>query len=541
MVGEVGGELGRVRALADRDEDRVVAGDRARDVGQAGVVDRVGERGGEAARGVDHEQLAGRDHRAGPVAQRGGELLEPAQVGGARKRVDEPAVAVSHLHEPELGDVARDGRLHGVDPLAAERLGELGLRREVALLDQARIAPWRSSFVVIPSPESGLTQEVDRQVGLVLGDRQRRRDPQRGLAGGADEQVVLERRERDRPGRPVELDREQEPGAARLGERAAKRAPISRTCASRSSSIASTTAQAAAHDTGLPPKVEAWSPGTKPVGAASETSSAPIGRPFASPFASVTASGRTPCAARRRTRRSGRRRSAPRRRRASRRARRRAPRASASVSVVSGRTPPSPWTGSRKIAAVSGPDGAGERLGRREADARDERLERRPLRRLAGDRERAHRAPVERAFERDELGLPGRLARPLDRRLDRLGARVAEERVRAAEPVGEQPGELLHRLGRVEVRDVPEPLELLLRGLERRRVAVAEADDGDPGDEVEVALAVVGDQPAALAVDERDREAGVGREQRRAGEDGHAAGHRSVSADRRRRRRRGRR
>ena len=65
---------------------------------------------------------------------------------------------------------------------------------------------------------------------------------------------------------------------------------------------------------------------------------------------------------------------------------------------------------------------------------------------------------------------------------------------------------------------MPEPLELLLRGLERRGMAVAEADDGDPGDQVEVALAVVGDQPAALAVDERDGEARVGREQRRAGE-----------------------
>ena len=42
---------------------------------------------------------------------------------------------------------------------------------------------------------------------------------------------------------------------------------------------------------------------------------------------------------------------------------------------------------------------------------------------------------------------------------------------------------------------MPEPLELLLRGLERRRMAVAEADDGDAGDQVEVALAVVGDQP----------------------------------------------
>ena len=39
-----------------------------------------------------------------------------------------------------------------------------------------------------------------------------------------------------------------------------------------------------------------------------------------------------------------------------------------------------------------------------------------------------------------------------------------------------------------------------------------------PGDEVEEAPPVVGDQPAALAVHERDREARVRRKQRRAGE-----------------------
>ena len=75
-----------------------------------------------------------------------------------------------------------------------------------------------------------------------------------------------------------------------------------------------------------------------------------------------------------------------------------------------------------------GPDVLGERLGRREARAGDERLERRALRGLPGDRERAERAPVERAVERDDLAAAGRLARPLERGLDRLGARVAEER-----------------------------------------------------------------------------------------------------------------
>ena len=55
--------------------------------------------------------------------------------------------------------------------------------------------------------------------------------------------------------------------------------------------MVSTTAQAAAHETGLPPKVEAWSPGTKPVGAASETRSAPIGERFAAQLPETRGAG----------------------------------------------------------------------------------------------------------------------------------------------------------------------------------------------------------------------------------------------------------
>ena len=50
-------------------------------------------------------------------------------------------------------------------------------------------------------------------------------------------------------------------------------------------------------------------------------------------------------------------------------------------------------------------------------------------------------------------------------------------------------------------------------------MAVTEADDRDPGDEVEVALPVVGDQPGALPVDERHGEAGVGGQEWGAGEE----------------------
>ena len=74
--------------------------------------------------------------------------------------------------------------------------------------------------------------------------------------------------------------------------------------------------------------------------------------------------------------------------------------------------------------------------------------------------------------------------------------------------------ELDLRLRPVEVRDVPEPLELRLRGRERRRVAMPERDDGDAGAEVEVALAVGVDELAAVALDEGHVGARVGRHDR---------------------------
>ena len=60
---------------------------------------------------------------------------------------------------------------------------------------------------------------------------------------------------------------------------------------------------------------------------------------------------------------------------------------------------------------------------------------------------------------------------------------------------------------------MPEPVELRVRGGERRGVAMAEPDDGDAGEEIEVAAAGVVDQPRAVAFDERDVEARVGRKQ----------------------------
>ena len=66
----------------------------------------------------------------------------------------------------------------------------------------------------------------------------------------------------------------------------------------------------------------------------------------------------------------------------------------------------------------------------------------------------------------------------------------------------------------IEVRRVPEPVELRVRGGERRRVAVAEPDDGDARGEVEVRAARVVDEPDAVALDERDARRRIRRQQR---------------------------
>src|SRR5205814_8683051 len=136
----------------------------------------------------------------------------------------------------------------------------------------------------------------------------------------------------------------------------------------------------------------------------------------------------------------------------------------------------------------------------RERDTRQERLERTPLRRLPGRGERAERPPVERPFERDDSRLARRLARVLQRGLDRLGARVAEERLRAAEALREPLGERRHRLAPVQVRDVPDALELLARGGGGGRMDMPEPDYGDPAAAIGGAAPVGAVRPGALSL-----------------------------------------
>ena len=149
-----------------------------------------------------------------------------------------------------------------------------------------------------------------------------------------------------------------------------------------------------------------------------------------------------------------------------------------------------------------------------ERDAGDERAESLPFGRLTGGREGAQRPAVEAALERDDPGAAGRLAGDLERGLVGLGAGVAEEGPATGEALREQGGELQHRLRPVEIGRVPEAVELLVGGRERRRGEVSEADDGDPGHEVEVLAAGVVPDAAAIAPHDRDIGPRVGRQHR---------------------------
>ncbi len=106
-------------------------------------------------------------------------------------------------------------------------------------------------------------------------------------------------------------------------------------------------------------------------------------------------------------------------------------------------------------------------------------------------------------------------ARHLDRAFHRLGAGIAEENdvgeARLAQPRGDALG-----LGNlVEVGDVPDLLRLLGDGGDEPRMSMAERVDGDAGAEIEVALAVGGDEPRALAPLKSKIDARIGRQQMR--------------------------
>src|SRR5260370_27214368 len=119
---------------------------------------------------------------------------------------------------------------------------------------------------------------------------------------------------------------------------------------------------------------------------------------------------------------------------------------------------------------------------------------------------------MERAEGSDDLVRAGAIARsPLARDLDRglvgLGARVAEKDARRKRKLDQAARELDLRLREVEVRRVDEGPGLCGDCAGDLWVGVTEQVDRDPGDQVEVFVAGVVEDKAALSAYERDRQA----------------------------------
>ena len=200
-----------------------------------------------------------------------------------RHGVDEHAVGVAHLDRAELVEVAGQRRLGDLDAVGAR--GARRARPASGPRTRSRVSTmrwWRAALVgrTVMTPPPAARRVEDRgqrgheRVGLVRGQDERRGEPHRVGAYGVDEEAGVPRRGLDaapRPARPARAPATgRRPGGrpAAGGRRASKpvaqRSPTSLTWVSRSSaSMVSRTARAAAHDTGLPPKVEPWSPGAK--------------------------------------------------------------------------------------------------------------------------------------------------------------------------------------------------------------------------------------------------------------------------------------
>src|SRR5262249_16599638 len=143
----------------------------------------------------------------------------------------------------------------------------------------------------------------------------------------------------------------------------------------------------------------------------------------------------------------------------------------------------------------------------READARNQGLERLAIGRRIRGREREPRPAVEAALERDDgpaghaLRLRAR-ARELERRVEALGAGGAEGHAREAGPRAQLLRQLDRRLVREQVRAVPQPRELRGDRLGEAGRRVAERVHRDAAREVEVLVAAGVADAGAVSLDE---------------------------------------
>ncbi len=165
-----------------------------------------------------------------------------------------------------------------------------------------------------------------------------------------------------------------------------------------------------------------------------------------------------------------------------------------------------PWIGSTTNAATS--PRSSSRASALEVAERDrvaagqQRAEALAEDRLAVERQRAERQAVEGVLGVEDPRAPGRRARDLDRRLDRLRAAVrrhhrADARRRAREQLlGEHAAEQRH----AELRQVAGPRgHRLLHGRDRLGVVAPDREHAIAAEQVEVALAALVDQVRALA------------------------------------------
>ena len=186
--------------------------------------------------------------------------------------------------------------------------------------------------------------------------------------------------------------------------------------------------------------------------------------------------------------------------------------------------PPSPCTGSIRIAAVSGVIAFSARVDVVEGDlveALDLGPEAFEIFLLAAGGDGRQRAAVEGAFEGDDAEALGMAldelvaARRLDGAFERLGAGIGEEHLVGEGGVDQPLAEPALPRNLVEIGDVPELVGLLGQRRDQMRMAVAQRIDGDAAGEIEISLALVGDQPGALATVEGQGRAGKGLVKRR--------------------------
>ena len=174
----------------------------------------------------------------------------------------------------------------------------------------------------------------------------------------------------------------------------------------------------------------------------------------------------------------------------------------------------------RRLRADQGLD-RGEIAERRLIETFDRRAEALEIFLVAAGRKRRQRAPMEGAFKSDQSVALRRavggmkLARGLDRAFDRFRARVADEHLVGEARLDEPAREPLRLRNLIEIGDVPGPRRSLLQRGDEMRMRVAERIDRDARAEIEVAPAVIGEKPSALAALEGEVRTRISRIKRR--------------------------